>query len=50
LSGEKCVALLPLFEVSIQDSAGESFPANSDPFQHTVASQLMQHQLMLHGA
>ena len=42
-------ALLPLFEVGIKDSAGESFPANSDPFQHAIAPQLVQHQLVFHG-
>ncbi len=40
--------LVPLFEVSIQDSVGESFSANSDALQYTITAQLMHDQRVLH--
>ena len=39
----------PLFEVRIQDSAGEALPADADALQHAVTPQLVQDQLVLHG-
>ena len=44
----KMMYLLPLFEVSILDSAGETFPADPDSFQHTVTPELVDDQEVLH--
>lgn len=41
-------AVLPLPEISIQDPAGESLPADPDTLQHTVTSQLVQDQMVIH--
>lgn len=40
---------LPLLEISILDSAGETFPTDPDSFQHTVTSQLMDNQMVFHN-
>lgn len=34
----------PVFEVLIEHSVGETFPANSDTFKYTVAGQLVKHE------
>ena len=44
----KVIFLLPLLEVTIEDSAGETFPADPDTFQHTVTPQLVDDQEVLH--
>ena len=44
----KRIYLLPLFEVTLLDSAGETFPADPDSFQHTVAPELVDDQEVLH--
>ena len=38
----------PLLEVTVEDSAGEALPADSDALQHTVTSQLVDDQEVLH--
>jgi hypothetical protein len=38
----------PLFEVCIEDPAGESFPANPDALQDPVTAQLVHDQVMVH--
>lgn len=35
---------LPLLEIRIHQPVRETFAANTDAFQYTVASQLIQHQ------
>lgn len=37
--------LIPVLEVLVQHPVGESFTADTDTFQHTVASQLMHHKM-----
>ena len=44
----KVIFLLPLLEVTIEDSAGEALPADPDTFQHTVTPQLVDDQEVLH--
>lgn len=44
------LGIVPLLEVPIQDSAGEPLPADPDSFQHTVTSELVDDQMMLHDA
>jgi len=39
---------LPLLEVTIEDSAGETLSADSDTLQYTVTPQLMDNQEVLH--
>lgn len=39
---------LPLFEVSIEDSAGEPFPADPDALQDPVTAQLVHDQVVVH--
>lgn len=39
---------VPLFEVSIEDSAGEPFPADPDALQDPVTAQLMHDQVVVH--
>lgn len=39
---------LPLFEVSIEDSAGEPFPADPDALQDAITAQLMHDQVVVH--
>ena len=39
---------LPLLEVTIEDSAGETFPADPDALQHTITPQLVDDQEVLH--
>lgn len=39
---------LPLFEVSIEDSAGEPFSADSDALQDPIAAQLVHDQVVVH--
>jgi len=39
---------LPLFEVTIEDSAGETLSADSDTLQYTITPQLMDNQEVLH--
>lgn len=39
---------LPLLKVSIEDSAWETFSANSDSLQYTVTAQLVDDQKVLH--
>ena len=38
----------PLFEVSVLDSAGKTFPADPDSFQHAVTPELVNYQEVLH--
>ena len=40
--------LIPLLEVTVEDSAGETFPADSDTLQHTVTPELVDDQEVLH--
>lgn len=40
---------LPLLKVSVEDSAWESLSANSDTFQYTVTSQLVDDQVIVHN-
>ena len=40
---------LPLLEIPIQDPARVALPADPDPFQYTVASQLMDNQMVFHN-
>lgn len=40
----------PLFEVSIENAAGEAFPADPDALQHPVAAQLVHDQVVVHHA
>ena len=40
--------LIPLLEVTVEDSAGETFPADPDSFQHSVTPQLVDDQEVLH--
>lgn len=35
--------LVPLAELLEDDPVGESLPADTDPFQDTIAAQLLQH-------
>lgn len=44
------LCFLPLLEIPVQDSTGEAFPTDPDSFQHTVTSQLMDYQMVLHNA
>lgn len=39
---------IPLFEVTIEDSAGETFSADSDTLQHTITPELVDDQEVLH--
>lgn len=39
---------LPLLEVSIEDPAGEPFPADADALQDPVAAQLVHDQVVVH--
>jgi hypothetical protein len=39
---------LPLLEVTIEDSAGETFPADPDALQHTITPELVDNQEVLH--
>lgn len=40
--------MIPLFEVTIEDSAGETFPANSDTLKDTITPKLVDNQEVLH--
>lgn len=40
----------PLFKISIQYLVRKSFPADSNAFQNTVTSQLVQNKLVIHKA
>lgn len=40
--------VLPLAEVSVEDPAGESLPADPDALQHAVTPQLVQDQMVIH--
>lgn len=42
--------MLPLPEISIQNPAGETLPADPDTFQHSVTSQLMKDQMVIHDS
>lgn len=48
--GEEEEGGLPLLEVCIKDPVGESLAADADPFQDTIAPQLVQHQERIHGS
>ena len=39
-----------MFEVCVQDSAGEALPADADALQHPVTAQLVQDQVVVHHA
>ena len=41
---------LPLFEVTIEDPAGEALPADADALQDPVTAQLVQDQVVVHHA
>lgn len=41
---------LPLFEVSVENPAGEPFPANPDALKDPVTAQLVQDQVVVHHA
>lgn len=47
---EAKAAHLPLLEVSIEDPAGEPFPANPDALQDPVTAQLVHDQVVVHDA
>lgn len=40
--------MIPLFEVTIEDSAGETLSADSDTLQHTITPELVDDQEVLH--
>jgi hypothetical protein len=42
------VSYIPLFEVTIEDSAGKTLSADSDTLQYTVTPQLVDNQEVLH--
>lgn len=44
------LCILPLLEVPIQDSTGETLPTDPDSFQHTVTTELVDNQMVLHDA
>ncbi len=39
---------LPLLEVTVVDSAGETLPADSDTLQQTITPELVDNQEVLH--
>ena len=39
---------LPLFEISVLNPVGKTFPADPDALQHTVTAQLVHDQRILH--
>lgn len=39
---------IPLLEITIEDSAWETFPADSDTLQHTITPELMDDKEVLH--
>lgn len=39
---------IPLLEITILDSAWETFPADSDTLQHTITPELMDDKEVLH--
>ena len=41
---------LPLFEIPVEDSAGEALPADADALQDPVTAQLVQDQVVVHHA
>lgn len=40
--------LVPLFEITIKDSVGETLPADPDTFQHTITAKLMHNKGVVH--
>lgn len=39
---------IPLLEITVEDSAWETLPADSDTLQHTITSELMDDEEVLH--